>query len=175
MPTTRPTRPIRYGDLCAYQDKVVLVMGNCSHEDDTIWCAEYVSGVRCDPPAADLKRLPQRQQHAWDEVKATVTRWAHEGNSDALWWLAWLYEGSNHPRSVWYYIAAMRRNPEAHGWALSRVYSDSRNPIMSEGVTAPDTGFLVEIAEFNGAKVWGDWQEAVTKAANAVHIAADKG
>lgn len=82
------------------------------------------------------------------------------------------YEGRNHPRSVWYHMAAMRRSPEHHGWALERVWGDARTACTCKGVPTPDLAFLMEIDEFNGSEVWGGWKEAVAKAAKAVHVAA---
>lgn len=101
-----------------------------------------------------------------NEVSEHCKGWAALGNSDAAWWLGWFFEGTNHRKSVWYYIAAIRKNRGLHGWALSRVFDDAHNPVMNEGYPEPELSFLSEIKEFVQLSEikFGRWKDAVEQA-----------
>ena len=158
--------------------RLLVVLGNAIAEDKTIWCADDRTGERVDPPVAELCFVERR------DLKVTLLKcqqWAREGNSDAAWWCAWYFEGTNHPKSVWYYIAALRRNPRQHAWALGRICSDAFEGCMCEGVPEPDLRFLTGVDEFrqiaDGARLvsdisWGDWEAAVRNAESAIHLPA---
>lgn len=152
--------------------RTFVLLGNSIQDDDTIWCSDWRTGKRFDVKNYLLRILPEAQQVTTGEIQDRMAQWAKKGNADAAWWLAWWYEGTNHPKSVWYYMAALRKDPKAFGWALNRVYSDARHACMCEGIEAPSLDFLREIQEFNGVKVWGDWREAIAKAETATHIPA---
>lgn len=152
--------------------RTFLLLGNSIQNDDTIWCADWRTGKRFDVLNYLLRSLPDDQQVPTEEVEARMTQWARKGDADAAWWLGWWHDGTNHPKSVWFYMAAMRKDPKAFGWALERVYSDAKYAGTCEGVPAPDLDFLREIQEFDGAKEWGDWREAIAKSVVAVHIPA---
>lgn len=148
--------------------RAVIVLGN-STENETLWCADHGSLESVDIALADLESKPELEPHDWKNLVRRMEARGAEGDSQALWWAAWAWEGMNHPKSVWYYIAAMRCNPRRHGWALDRVYSDARYACMQEGVPKPSIAFMKHIEEFNGAKQWGRWQDAVEQARKARH------
>lgn len=154
-----------WGQLWLYKKRIVLVLGNCTDEEGIIWCADNASGEMLYPEARKLQRLVELQLSQPLEIMVQKCKgWASAGNVDAMWWLGWFFEGENHKKSVWYYIAAMRKDPQRYGWGFSRVYADAQNPVMCKDIPAPDLEFLSEIQEFNGAKVWGDGQEALRQA-----------
>jgi len=173
--------------------QVVVVLGNCVAANNTIWCAidetgEQVRGV--------VSEMSFKEARAIEVTVEKCQRWARAGNASASWWCGWWFEGVNHPKSVWYCIAALRREPEKHGWALSRIVSDSYHAAVCEGVAEPDLAFLNDIAEFRqvigGVPKWGreqflsvcdefiegsdvqlgSWQEAIRHAEEAIHIPA---
>jgi len=89
-----------------------------------------------------------------------------------MWWLAWWHEGKNHPKSVWYYVAAIRANPKKHGWVLDRLYGDARSACVCNGIPTPDLGFLANIPEITALQIGKDWEEAVRQAEQAEHVPA---
>lgn len=76
---------------------------------------------------------------------------------------------SNHPRSIWYYIASLRMTKGQPRWALKRIYADAYTGGMCKDVPEPCLRFMQEIPEFNGAKTWGDWKQAIACAGRAIH------
>lgn len=98
--------------------------------------------------------------------------WAHLGNSHAMWWLAWWNEGINHPKSIWFYVAAIRAAPESHSWAWERIKANAKTPCLCPGVLEPTLDFLEEIPEIQGnpRESRDDWKLAVYKAFSAVHV-----
>jgi hypothetical protein len=164
--------------LCRYGDwaRAAVVMGNCIGENGTVWCHDYKSGRRLDLNPKTL--LIEPDQPGTEKLLSTIETWAESGKSDAAWWLGWWNEGKNHPKSVWYYIAAMRMNQGAHGWAFGRLLTDTYNPVMCSHVPEPSLDFLDLIQEFRQYEAgerklaniqWGNWREAVAMAKKAVH------
>lgn len=151
---------------------LVIVMGNCVQDCGTVWCQDFVTGDRVEPRLEHLHE--EEEQPGPEGLVPKIEAWAEAGNSDAAWWLGWWHEGTNHPKSVWYYMAALRRNPKDHGWALRRIYGDARSACMREGVPRPDLSFLSDVQEFCGAREWGDWREAISRAKTAVHTSANR-
>lgn len=159
--------------VCAQYESAgrhVVVCGNCVSQVGTIWVMDMETGARTDPLALTLK--PALNQTTEPDLLEKFTGWAREGNAHATWWLAWWFEGVNHPKSVWYYVAAMRIDPAAHGWVQSRLMSDARSAHMCEGVPKPDLRFLNEIPELQGCSIRPDWHEALREAESAIHIPA---
>lgn len=161
-----------YREIDARKRRHCLVMGNGISERYTVWCADWQTGERVDVLNYRLRELPNTEQPPTQEVIERVIAWVRTGNSDAAWWLGWWFEGTNHPKSIWYYVAAMRANPGNHGWVLERLYSDARSACMCEGIPSPDLGFLENIPEMQGHPIEKDWKEAVRQAENAVHVPA---
>lgn len=128
------------------------------------------TGNRTDPLVLTLK--PTLTEIAKPALLDKFASWAREGNPHAIWWLAWWFEGVNHPKSVWYYVAAMRIDPDGHGWVQSRLASDARSAHMCEGVPKPDLSFLSEIPELQGSRIRPDWREALRNAESAIHLPA---
>jgi hypothetical protein len=172
------------GEICTLRvtRQTLVVLGNSTAENNTIWCADYATGERVDAYLNELN--PERLLSALFPIAKTISKcreWALAGHSHAAWWLGWYYEGKNHPKSVWYYIAAMRRSPRQHDWAFVRVYGDARQPGLCRGTPPPLLSFLEEIDEFRqfrsgisslAAIKWGGWQEALRSADEAVHVPA---
>lgn len=136
-----------------------------------VCCHYWSSGKRIAVPAVDLIHLPAEQQPSLAAAYERMARWADGGSSDAMWWLGWWHEGTDHCRSTWYYIAALRRNPEAHGWALGRIISDTIFGCMCAGEPVPSISFARDIPEFTSGRIGMDWQQAVASAKSAVETA----
>lgn len=162
-------------DLCEVlldraSNKLVVILGN-SVEEGNIWCADWDTFETVYPLVKDLQRQTILSQPSWEVVlKKAETHAEVAGDSNAMWWCAWYYENTNHPKSVWYYMAAMRRAPKRHGWALNRVRADAYSAYMAKGIPPPDLTFLSEIEEFHGSSNWGDWKQALEKAKQAIHL-----
>lgn len=139
-------------------------------EDQTIWVMDWNSGDKVQAPVYLLEPREDRESLATEDIIHRIGVWARGGNSYAMWWLAWWFEGANHPKSVWYYVAALRANPSGHGWAHDRIRSDAQYPIMCKDVPAPDLVFLDGIPEINRLAIGQDWAEAVRMAEAAVHL-----
>lgn len=166
----RPDTACLYRRNSRRSAEALIVLGNCIDEDtQTIWCASWMSGKRHDVRPAQLLRLPDEAQPSWSEGCERCALWAAQGNHHAAWWLGWAYEGVNHPRSIWYYIASLRMTKGRPSWALQRIHADAYTGEMYESVPEPCLRFMQEIPEFNGAKSWGDWKQAITCAERAIH------
>lgn len=174
LPRVQPRRMLKsikpqFCELWRVGRRAVFILGNSVRSDGTIWTADRKTGERLDVQVELLKR--SRAKLVEGELFKASEAWAREGVSDAAWWQGSVYSGTNHPKSVWYLIAAIRMNPDAHGWALDRVLSDARSAIMCGGVPKPCCEFLRNIAEFRGV-ISVDWKSAVKSAEQAVHVPA---
>lgn len=158
--------------ICFYGDKtrIAVVMGNCLHENGTVWCHDLETGSRVDLSLDFLHEDPAQLEPG--VLVSIIEGWADYGNADAAWWLGCFYEGRNRPKSVWYYIAAIRMCPVGYGWALTRIYADACFPSLAAGVLSSELSFLREIQEFCGAGKFGKWKDAIAKAKEARHTAA---
>lgn len=136
-----------------------------------VCCHYWSSGKRIAVPAVDLIPLHAEQQPSLAAAYERMARCADGGSSDAMWWLGWWHEGTEHSRSTWYYIAALRRNPKTHGWALGRIISDTLFGCMGMGEPVPSTSFTRDIPEFKSGRIGTDWQQAVAYAKSAVETA----
>lgn len=106
--------------LCA--GRPVLVMGNTSvpGQDGAtfIWCADFASGMHVMAPEDQLQKA--QDQIPFRKSVKLVSRWAGQGNADAMWWLGSLYEtGSptipaNGGKALAYYLAAIRCQPQQY-------------------------------------------------------------
>lgn len=163
---------IRTGQLYLYKRRPVVVCGNACGEDGRIWCHRWFDGKRVDPPADQLTVHPRAAALTAEDLHRQFHAWATQGNADAMWWLGWWFEGEHHPRSVWYYVAALRANPRRHGWAQARIMSDARSAYMCKGVPKPDLAFLDEIPEMQGEPIGADWIGALNLALAAKHLPA---
>lgn len=132
---------------------------------EKVWCALWRTGGRLDILPENLRALDPESQPAIDSILSRVSLWARKGNEDAAWWLGWWYEGTACCRSTWYYMAAMRLNPKALGWALQRTISDavcgltgsSPHPLM-------DIAFLGRLHEVVTRQWSTDWLGAIIAA-----------
>lgn len=158
------------GELWTIRNRVAVVCGNTIRDDGTLWVMGWNSGV-CG--YFTLKEFIHRKDRFSVTDKKMVNRfskWARSGNADAMWFLAWWFEGTNHPKSVWYYIAALRAYPKKHKWAYQRVIQDATHPICCQGIPLPDLQFLEKIPEIYEPKILSNkWQEAVKMAEEAIH------
>ncbi|HDR8974268.1 TPA: hypothetical protein QDB32_003985 [Burkholderia vietnamiensis] len=146
-----------------------VILGNSVREDGTIWCADWESLTKKYCTVGDLRAQRDVVNPSWEDLLTRMEGKAESGDADAMWWCAWAHEGTNHPKSVWFYMAAIRRDPRKHSWAWERIYSDARHPYLCEGVQEPDLSFLETVDEFCGAREWGKWEDAITNAKVAVH------
>ena len=167
----KPAKRKACGQICLHEGVEVFILGNCVSDSGTVWTAERNTGKRRDPKVEELlfceTGLTLKQE--FNELTSLAEKWAGDGNDDAAWWLGWLYEGTNHPKSVWYTIASIRMDRAAHGWALERLISDACHGIMCGGTPYPNIKFLHDIVEFNGNRQSTDWKSAVQKAKIAKH------
>jgi hypothetical protein len=154
------------GQIWKHNNTQVFILGNAIQEDGTIWVANRRTGRSYHVPTKALTLVKVRSNA--DVVNSCIV-WARKGNAAAAWWLGWYFEGTQHTKSIWYYITAMRKEPFHYGWAWSRVYADAKSVILCEGVPTPCIEFLQDIPEFNNRPSDG-WQDAVSKAESAVDI-----
>lgn len=160
------------GELWDYAGRIAVICGNSISEQKTLWVMDWNSGDRADAPVGQLALREDRKTLSETVLVARFGEWARAGNSNAMWWLAWWFEGTNHPKSVWYYVAALRADPREHDWALDRIRGDARSPGLCEGTPQPDLSFLAGIPEMRGQAVGADWAAAVDQAERAVHMPA---
>ena len=147
-------------ELCDYKDRQVFVCGNGVSKSSRIWCMDWKTGQRIDAkPATLIPRHPICEA----QFVSRFQTWCEKGNADAMWWLAWWFEGVNHRKSVWYYVAALRADPVGHGWAQSRIMADARYAAMCEGLPTPDISFLASIPEMMGHPIGIDWRAALAQ------------
>lgn len=152
------------GQLWTLHGRPVVVCGNATSPNGTVWCMRWFDGQRVDPVTTTLRPHSRCLDLTHDDLVRQFHEWACEGNSHAMWWLAWLFEGVNHTRSTWYYVAALRANPSAYGWLQRRIISDARSACMEQDRPKPDLEFLACIPEIQGASIGSDWAAAVTHA-----------
>lgn len=164
----------RPGELWDCDGRLAFVAGNSVNDDGTIWLFDWNTSQVGYRPVATMTACSDRRSLTEEDIVARMTEWTRQGSTDAMWWLAWWFEGKNHPKSVWYYVAAMRANPKKHAWVLDRLYDDARTACMCEGVPTPDLGFLVDIPEMQGGQIGRDWKEALGRAEQAEHVPATK-
>lgn len=174
-----------YGEIWALPTgQEIFILGNSIDTDEdreedgdapldgieTIWCANRLTGKRCDPDIATIKRISD-DSNTLDELVVSSKRWARDGNHHAAWWLAWWFEGVNHPASTWYYVAVLRMQPNSYKELfVERVIDDTFFGTMCEGVAYPSLEFLESIKEFAENRISRDWLEAINAAEIAVHI-----
>src|SRR3546814_3444843 len=160
----RPPRSTRTDTLFPYT--TLFRSANTIEKGRRVWVMEFSTGQRGNARLDDLLLREDRRSLSESDFVDLFTLWASKGNADAMWWLGWWYEKSNHPKSVWYYIAALRADPDGHRWAFSRIVSDAKYATMYSGVSEPDLSFLDDIPEIREFKLHvGKWEEAVLKAA----------
>ena len=162
----------RPGELWDCDGRLAFVAGNSVNDDGTIWLFDWNTAQVGYRPVTIMTVRNDRFSLTEEEIIAKMTEWTRQGNSDAMWWLAWWFEGKNHPKSVWYYVAAMRANPQKHGWVLNRLNGDARTAYMCAGVPTPDLEFLDHIPEMRGGRIAPDWEKALRQAENAEHVPA---
>lgn len=161
----------RVGELWDCEGRVAFVAGNFVDEDNDIWLFDWNTGDVGYRPVAGMSERDDRRLLTEEAIMTKMVEWSQR-SADAMWWLAWWYEGKNHPKSVWYYVAAMRADPKKHAWVLDRLNSDARSACLCEGVPTPDLGFLSEIPEMQGQGIGQDWLQALRQAERAEHVPA---
>lgn len=171
MAVKRSTGPA-YGQIWLYKQREIFILGN-TIKDGLIWSADRITGERLDPNIDDLSLFDSGMSHRqeFNELLASAVRWARDGNADAAWWLGWYFQGTHHPKSVWYAIAAIRMNRPAFGWAFSLTYDNGCYGAVSSGTPYPSILFMKKIHEFATNKWSSDWQEAIQQAEISVHEA----
>jgi len=165
----------RVGELWDCAGEMAIVCGNRISEKGRIWLMAWNSGMSGRFRLPQMKLRDDRLSISMEAMVARLSEWARAGNAEAMWWLAWAHEGVNHPKSVWYYVAALRADPQAYRWAHERIVSDAYSATMCKDAPRPDLAFLQEIPEIQDAKILRDWASAVKMAENAVHHPAVKG
>lgn len=165
----------RYGQIWEFKGNQVCILGNYVYDDNTIWVADWKTGKRIHPNLMELIPIAITEKDTFSEVTERCTEWARNGNSSAAWWLGWRWEGINHPKSIWYYVAAIRLSPKYYGWALNRIQSDSIFGCMCSDTPQPDISFLKCIPEMAEGVIEKEWQVAISEAESAVHKLATVG
>lgn len=120
---------------------IYFICGNWVEKGE-IWVINYSTGESNHIEVSTLTKT-NSDMSVEDKIE-TLRKYAKAGNADAMWWLAWWYEGTNHKASVWFYMAAIRKDPSNYLWAYERVISDAHHTFES-----PDISFLKDIYEFN--------------------------
>lgn len=156
-----------YGRVFQHDGGQVCVLGNAL-SNGLLWCASWPDGQRIDVDPDPLLSASELSVTV-EQVIERVEVWARNGNSDAAWWLGWFHDGVNHPKSIWYYLAAIRIDPRAHGWALGRIKVDALTGYFCRGVVQPDITFMKTIPEFCGKGICNDWAAAIEYAQQALH------
>lgn len=165
----------RVTELWDFDGRIAFVAGNCISDKGGMWLFDWESGDTGHNFAASMMTLrADRTSLSKEAILARFHAWAKTGNSHAMWWLGWWHEGSNHPKSVWYYIAAIRANQPCHGWSLNRLQSDAQFGVMCADTPPPDISFLQHIPELNNAPVSNNWHQAVQAAHESEHTPASK-
>jgi hypothetical protein len=118
------------GELWNCQNQVAVICGNTFSESGRIWIVDWKTGERGSAKPEHLTLRGDRTSLPESTLIDRFREWGRSGNPGAMWWLAWWFEGTNHQKSVWYYVAALRADPEGHGWAQSRIMSDARTACM---------------------------------------------
>lgn len=136
--------------------------------DELVWCAEWATGKRIDVAAKDLKPVAASLQPSFEECWERALEWGKAGEAHALWWLGWWLGGTEHCRATWFNIAALRRDPVTHGWALDRIVIGASSACMCPGHPPPSLVPVQEIPELNNGPIGSDWVAAVRAALTAV-------
>jgi len=165
----KPIQVPDYGQVFKVRGEAVCVLGNSLDDDGLLWCATWIGGLRRNLAPSAFKRA-ERLPVATEQVVAQCEAWARAGDAEAAWWLGWWYDGSKHAKSTWYYIAAIRRDRDTHGWALGRVISDALYGVTCEGVPMPSLLPLHSIEEFQTRRISADWEEAIRAAEQVVDV-----
>ncbi len=161
------------GELWDCENRIAFIAGNSFNEIDRVWVMDWQTGERGDAKLDGLILRDDRFSVSKAEMLEKFSLWSRNGNADAMWFLAYWFEGINHPKSTWYYIAALRANPDQHKWAYSRIVGDTKSAYMCEGIPKPSLDFLADIPEMQEAKIYCSlWRKAVEQAEIAMHIAA---
>lgn len=159
-----------YGQVWEYQGHEVFILGNCASDDGkTIWASNRQTGKRMDAVIKELIPTSVTGKDTLGELTGKCVEWAKAGNADAAWWLGWRMDGENHPKSMWYYLAAIRMNPNAYSWYLSNLHDNGKFGAMCSGVTQPDINYMREIPEFIGQGISSNWLQAIAGAEAAIH------
>ncbi|MHB8148430.1 MAG: hypothetical protein ACYDGM_14370 [Vulcanimicrobiaceae bacterium] len=154
----------------------VIILGNCISNGNTVWTADLETGKRHDPVFTSL--LPSDTVLTFPEIATKCRGWAHDGNSDAAWWLGHYYEYGGDDgfgdgkKALAYYVAACRRNP-AHGrdtwwrpycdreWMFSMSSADrtKENIALAKCVIARFPEFREPIVTYERPDL--DWRDAI--------------
>ncbi|WP_196160777.1 hypothetical protein [Reinekea sp. G2M2-21] len=139
-----------------------VVLGNFVENDGTIWCADISNGSQTHLRIIDMDLyLPHYSE---PETIRLTTYWANQGIEYAMWWLGWWFEGYNHPKSAWYYVAAIQRTWATY-WPGERISSHVYSRIYTTE-TIPFLETLSDIPDFvnNEMGANSNWESAIAKA-----------
>jgi hypothetical protein len=161
------------GELWDCDGRLSIICGNGFDQNSRIWIMDWSNGDRGSATANQLALRPDRYSVNDEHLVERFVTWSRQGNPDALWWLAWWHSGVNHRKSVWYYVAALRANPQDHGWSQTRIMADARYAGMCEGYARPDTRFVQRIPEMRGQAIGRNWRRALKHAEAALDVPAE--
>jgi len=159
----------KVGSLWDYAGSIVVICGNSISKANTIWVMEWNSGGVAHAPLDELVARPDENGLSSDHLVGKFAEWARMGITEAMWWLGWWFEADHHPKSVWYYVAAMRGSPDKYGWALDRIAGDAQSEMRWRAELKPDLSFLADIPEIQTKRIGRNWREAVANAESAQH------
>jgi hypothetical protein len=160
--------------LCQYNDNEVFITGDGINDSGTQWVFDWLTGESIDAAPSDLIQTSTSCVDT-DEFLEKFKVWASTGNTYAMMFLSWYYNGINHPRSTWYMIALMRSRGTISKDTFEAFISNSWDSSTCKGVPKPCLEYLNNIFEFNSQSLSKDWEAAILNAEIAIHTPANDG
>lgn len=169
------------------QKTPVVVLGNCwiGENNDYIWTANRRTGKKQYIKLGQFVQMLEAKDYP--STLKLCRKWAQKGYSHAMDWLGWFFEDDIHGEaSIWFYVAALRRNREAYIEYADRVFIDALQSEIAKFNTSaggkvgfPTQSYLRNVPEIvafwndyglfyhsvqGPIRIGNNWQEALSKA-----------